>query len=69
LFAPRVPTLIFVEFPEERVETWKTPLDGAKEHRLEAYGTLLSRLLSDLSESSRSYRRAPGVTTQRRNVA
>jgi hypothetical protein len=28
--------------PERAVETRKTPLDGAKEHRLEAYATLFS---------------------------
>jgi hypothetical protein len=31
------------------METWKMPLDGAKEHRLEAYAALFSGLSSDLS--------------------
>ena len=39
-------------FPGRTVETWKTPLDGAKEHRLEAYATLFSGVSSDLSEPS-----------------
>jgi hypothetical protein len=39
--------------PGRSVETWKTPLDRAKEHRLEAYATLFSGLSSDLSEPSR----------------
>ena len=50
---PRVSTLIFVHIPEELPTTWKTTLDRAKEHRLEAYATLFSRLSSDLSEPSR----------------
>jgi hypothetical protein len=33
--------------------TEKTPLRGAKEHRLEAHGTLFSGLSSDLSEPFR----------------
>jgi hypothetical protein len=40
-----------------------------QEHRLEAYATLFYGLSSDLSGTSESYRRAPGVATQRRNVA
>ena len=38
--------------PGRTMETRKTPLDRAKEHRLEAYATLFSRLSSDLSEPS-----------------
>jgi hypothetical protein len=36
--------------PGRTVETWKTPLDGAKEHRLEAYATMLSGVSSGLSK-------------------
>jgi hypothetical protein len=32
------------------VETWKTPLDGAKEHRLEACATLFPGVSRDLSK-------------------
>jgi hypothetical protein len=51
------------------METWETPFDGAKEHRLEAYATLSSGLSNDLSEPCRRYRGAPTVTTRWRNVA
>jgi hypothetical protein len=40
-------------YTSARTKTWKTLLDGAKEHRLEAYATLCSGLSSDLSEPSR----------------
>jgi hypothetical protein len=30
-------SLIFCTHPGRTVETWKTPLDGTKEHRLETY--------------------------------
>jgi hypothetical protein len=43
---PRFSPLIFVH----PMGTWKMPLDGTKEHRLEAYVTLLSGLSSDLLE-------------------
>jgi hypothetical protein len=40
---PRFSTLIFVHIRGKTVETWKASPDGTKEHRLEAYATLIFR--------------------------
>jgi hypothetical protein len=41
-----------IRIAEERWKRRKTSLDGAKENRQDAYATLFSGLLSDLSEPS-----------------
>jgi hypothetical protein len=54
--------MIFVHIPQDRRIVWKTPLDGAKEHRLEAYAILRRRVVTGCTEM------APGMALRDRST-
>jgi hypothetical protein len=66
---PRFSTLIFVHIRGKTVETWKASPDGTKEHRLEAYATLIFRTVERFLEAIPGAIRHDDATAAWRSVS